>query len=59
MARLHAMNIRTWGRDRLVQASFDLAEVASIQAGLDRIGSGTQPAHPVCNALRQLVAEVE
>jgi len=59
MARLHAMNLRTWGRDRLVQASFDLAEVASIQAGLDRIASGAQPAHPVSNALRQLVAVVE
>jgi len=59
MARLHAMNIRTWGHDRLVQASFDLAEVASIQAGLERIGSGAQPAHPVSNALRQLVAVVD
>jgi trans-aconitate 2-methyltransferase len=59
MAKLHAMNIRTWGRDRLVQASFDLDEVASVQAGLDRIASGAQLAHPVSNALRQLVAMVE
>ena len=59
MAKLHAMNIRTWGRDRLVQASFDLAEVARIQASLDRIAAGAQPAHPVSNALRQLVAVAE
>jgi trans-aconitate 2-methyltransferase len=59
MARLHAMNMRTWGRDRLVQGSFDLDEVARIQAGLDRIASGEQPAHPVSNALRELVAVAE
>jgi hypothetical protein len=56
---LHAMNIRTWGRDRLVRDSFDLDEVAGIQSGLDRIASGEQMAHPVSNALRQLVAVVE
>jgi trans-aconitate 2-methyltransferase len=59
MARLHAMNIRTWGRDRLVQESFDRDEVAGIQAGLDRIASGEEPAPPVHNALRQLVAVVD
>ena len=59
MARLHAINMRTWGRDRLVQGSFDLDEVARIQAGLDRIASGEQPAHPVSNALRELVAVAE
>ena len=32
MARLHAMNIRTWGRDRLVRDSFDLDEVVGILA---------------------------
>jgi SAM-dependent methyltransferase len=59
MAKLHATNLRTWGRDRLVQRSFDLDEVASVQAGLDCIASGEQPAHPVSNALRQLVAVAE
>ncbi|MGO9288641.1 MAG: hypothetical protein ACLQIJ_07800, partial [Polyangia bacterium] len=59
MARLHAMNMCTWGRDRLVQGSFDLDEVARVQAGLDRIASGEQPAHPVSNALRELVAVAE
>jgi trans-aconitate 2-methyltransferase len=46
MARLHAMNIRTWGRDHLVQQSFDLAEVASLQAGLDRIASANSLPRP-------------
>ena len=59
MAKLHAMNIRTWGHDRLVQASFDLVEVARIQANLDCIASGAQPAPPVSSALRQLVAVAE
>ncbi len=59
MARLHAMNIRTWGRDRLVRDSLDLDEVAGIQSGLDRIASGEQMAPPVSNALRQLVAVAE
>jgi hypothetical protein len=59
MAKLHAMNLRTWGRDRLVQGSFDLDEVARVQTGLDSIASGDRPAHPVSNALRQLVAVAE
>jgi hypothetical protein len=39
--------------------SFDLDEVAGIQPCLDRIASAEQMAHPVSNALRQLVAVAE
>jgi trans-aconitate 2-methyltransferase len=56
MARLHAMNIRTWSQDVVAQRSFDPAEIAQVQAGLDRIAAGEQGARPVRNVLRQLVA---
>ena len=56
MARLHAMNIRTWSSDTLARGSFDPEEIAMVQSELDRIASGERKAGPVRNALRQLVA---
>jgi len=43
----------------LVRDSFDLDEVAGIQSGWIASPPVEQMAHPVSNALRQLVAVVE
>lgn len=56
MARLHAMNIRTWSQDSMARRSFDPREIAAVQCGLDAIVSGQRTARPVLNTLRQLVA---
>ena len=56
MARLHAMNIRTWAQDALARRLFDPDEIARVQDGLDHVASGDRPAPPVRNALRQIVA---
>jgi trans-aconitate 2-methyltransferase len=58
MARMHAMNIRTWGRDRAAVAQFAAEDIATVQDELDRIAAGERQAPPVRNALRQLVAMV-
>lgn len=56
MARLHAMNIRTWSQDTMAKRSFDPDEIARVQSDLDAIAAGARPARPVRNGLRQLVA---
>jgi hypothetical protein len=56
MARLHAMNIRTWSQDAMAQRAFDAQEIADVQSRLDDIATGKQRARPVRNTLRQLVA---
>ena len=56
MARLHAMNIRTWSQDAMAQQSFDPEEIAMVQSGLDRIAASDGKARPVRSVLRQLVA---
>ncbi len=55
MARLHAMNLRTWGCDEVVRRRFDPEEVARLQRELDCIAAGEREVSPVCNLLRQLV----
>jgi len=56
MARLHALNIRTWSQDALALRSFDSREIADVQSGLEDIATGKQTARSVRNTLRQLVA---
>lgn len=56
MARLHAMNIRTWSQDSMAQRSFDPREIATVQSGLEAIAQGHRMARPVLNTHRQLVA---
>jgi trans-aconitate 2-methyltransferase len=59
MARLHAMNIRTWGRDGAAVAQFAPDDITMVRHELDRIAAGERQAPPVRNALRQLVAVVK
>ena len=56
MARLHALNIRTWGADPFARDHFDPVELSRIMATLDRVASGDEPAPPVRSAMGQAVA---
>jgi hypothetical protein len=56
MARLHAMNIRTWSQDSMARRLFDPGEIVAVQAGLDEIASGQRIAPPVLNTFGQVVA---
>jgi SAM-dependent methyltransferase len=58
MARLHAMNIRTWSRDAQAATLFSAAEIATVQSELDRIASGERSVGPVRNTLREIVASM-
>jgi trans-aconitate 2-methyltransferase len=58
MARLHAMNIRTWSSDAKAATLFSADDVATVQSELDRIASGERSAGPVRNTLREIVASV-
>lgn len=55
MARLHAMNIRTWGADAFARERFDAGELASLQRTLDAIAAGEEPAPPVHGEMGQAV----
>jgi len=56
MARLHAMNIRTWSRDAQAATLFSASEIATVQSELDRIAGGERSVRPVRNTLREIVA---
>ena len=56
MAGLHLANLRTRRRDDYARRVFDPAEIAALEASLERIASGHEPAGVVINAARQIVA---
>lgn len=55
MARLHAMNLRTWGQDPHAREAFDPAELAALLATLEAIAGGAQAAPPVHGEMGQAV----
>jgi trans-aconitate 2-methyltransferase len=55
MARLHALNIRSWGSDAFVRQADAAQEVELLAAALDAVASGRCPAPPVVCTLKQLV----
>jgi SAM-dependent methyltransferase len=55
MARLHAMNLRTWSADPFARAAFDARALEALGGALDRIASGDRPAPPVDSELGQAV----
>ena len=57
MARLHAMNLRTWRRDPAAVALFSSAEMDRLTADLDGIAKGDRVIPPVVNGLREVVAD--
>jgi SAM-dependent methyltransferase len=55
MARLHAMNLRTWGQDAYAREAFDAAELTALRATLEAIAAGEEPAPPVHGEMGQAV----
>jgi trans-aconitate 2-methyltransferase len=56
MARLHALNLRTWKDDPFAQASFDPTELAELSTTLGRIATGDEPASAVSCGVKQIVS---
>src|SRR5690349_16138545 len=56
MARLHAMNLDTWGKDPFAVRSFDAPELAAIGRDLAAVVAGTRAAPPVRHRLQQVIA---
>ncbi len=55
MARLHALNLRTWRDDPFAQASFEPTELAELSTTLGRIATGDEPTPAVSCGVKQLV----
>jgi len=55
MARLHALNIQTWGRDAYALAAFGDEALRALSAGLERIATGA-PTPPVVCRMAQVMA---
>lgn len=58
MAELHHANLRTWRGDEYVIRSFDREELDELDATLERIVAGVEPAGAVSNVIRQIVSEI-
>lgn len=52
MARIHAMNLKTWRTDPYASTAFDAAELDRLDTRLQAIASGDEPATPVRNTLQ-------
>jgi trans-aconitate 2-methyltransferase len=55
MARLHAMNVRTWARDPFAISTFDARELAAMARELDAVADGRRAALAVKCAMGQAV----
>jgi trans-aconitate 2-methyltransferase len=53
MARLHAINVRTWRHDPFAAVTFDPAAIDAMTRELDAVVSGTRPAPPVTCIMAQ------
>jgi len=58
MARIHAMNVRTWREDAFARRAFDPRELDAITAELDAVAEGARAAPPVTCVMGRLVARV-
>ena len=58
MAELHLANLRTWRSDDHARRTFDAAELDRLDGVLARIVDGVEPAGPVRNVVRQVIAEL-
>jgi hypothetical protein len=56
MARLHALNLRTWSQDAAARQLFDARELERLGQALGAIATGEQPAAPVRAGTGLLVA---
>ncbi len=57
MARLHALNIRTWSRDPFAVSAFDARDIASMTAALDSVAAGAHASAPVLCIMGQAVLQ--
>lgn len=57
MAELHLANLRTWRQDEYASRSFDLNEIDSLGASLERIAKGVDDGGVVINVARQIIAQ--
>jgi hypothetical protein len=55
MARLHALNLRTWKDDAFARAVFDQDEIRALGAMLDAIATGRESASAVDCRIKQIV----
>jgi SAM-dependent methyltransferase len=55
MARLHAMNLRTWAQDPFAMRAFDARELAAMTEAFDAIADGVRSAAPVTCFMGQAV----
>jgi hypothetical protein len=56
MARLHAINVRTWSLDPFAASAFDPADIARMTEALDAVAAGMRDAPPVTCTMGQLIA---
>jgi hypothetical protein len=55
MARLHAMNLRTWAQDPFAIRAFDARELAATTEAFDAVAGGVRSAAPVTCIMGQAV----
>jgi trans-aconitate 2-methyltransferase len=55
MARLHAINVRTWRHDPFAAATFDPAEIDAMTAALEAVATGKRSAPSVTCVMAQMV----
>lgn len=55
MARLHALNIRTWSKDAFAAEHFVASELRELEQALDRVAAGEEKAPAVHSGMRQVV----
>lgn len=55
MARLHAMNLRTWAQDPFAIGAFDARELGAMTEALDEVAAGARSAPPVTCVMGQAV----
>jgi hypothetical protein len=53
MARLHAINVRTWRHDPFAAATFESAAIDAMTRELDAVATGTRPTTPVTCIMAQ------
>ena len=59
MAEIHAANLRTWRTVPFARDTFDPHELDALERSLDAIAEGSDPAPPVRNLARQVIASLD
>jgi trans-aconitate 2-methyltransferase len=59
MARLHAINVRTWRNDPFAASAFDAGEIDTIARSLDEVARGDRAAPPVTCTMAQAILRLD